>query len=108
MKSFFKNIIYYIKVCWYFIEVCWVKLLLVFNIWKDISPILCGMYCYVIDKEKNEKEPIKDGSWIKNCKYYRYLKKQYAACTYLGFIGWDPCLGDQCKLCGEKYEDINE
>ena len=47
----------------------------------------------------NQKEPI-NGYWIKPCKYYRSMKGHSAACTYVGFIGFNPCLGDQCKICG--------
>ena len=43
------------------------------------------------------------GYHIKPCKYYRYIdKKGNRACTYTGFIGFDACLYDQCKICGEK------
>jgi hypothetical protein len=28
--------------------------------------------------------------------------QMYGGCTYLGFIGWDPLLGDQCKMCSEN------
>jgi len=60
------------------------------------------MYCYEYDEERNKKEPT-EGYWIKPCKYYRSMKKQcYAGCTYLAIIGFDVCLGDQCKLCDEN------
>ena len=92
---------YRLKVLWYYIEIGWAKLLLLFGIRKSTAPIPKGTpYCYVWDEEKNKSEPI-DGYWIKPCKYYRGMKGQCdAGCTYVGFIGFDVCLGDQCKICG--------
>ena len=29
------------------------------------------------------------------------------ACTYIGYYGFDPCLYDECKICGQN-EEINE
>lgn len=90
---------YKLKVLWYYLEVVYVKLLHIFNIKRTTSPIPKDTpYCYVWDEEKNKKEPI-NGYWIKPCKYYRNMKGDKAACTYVGFIGWDPSLGDQCKIC---------
>ena len=28
------------------------------------------------------------------------MKGHNAGCIYVGFIGFDSCLGDQCKICG--------
>jgi len=96
----YEQIKYKIKVAWYYIEVGYAKLLRLFNVRRSISPIPKGTpYCYVWDEERNKKEPI-NGYWIKPCKYYRSMKGSSAACTYVGFIGFDPCLGDQCKICG--------
>ena len=64
------------------------------------------MYCYVFDEEREKREPHTNvGYWIKPCKYYRSMKRYKAGCTYVGYIGWDDCLGDQCKICGENYGD---
>jgi hypothetical protein len=94
---------YKFTILWYFIEIYSGKLLNLLNIRKDTSVIPKGPYCYVIDEERNKKEPITDGYWTKNCKYYRSMRGQCnAGCTYVGFIGWDICLGDQCKICGEN------
>lgn len=62
------------------------------------------MYCYEYDEERNTKEPINDGGyWVKTCKYYRSTPKtKGVACTYVGYMGFDPCLYDQCKICGVK------
>ncbi len=91
---------YKIKVLWYYIEIGFAKLLRLFNIKRSTKPIPKETaYCYIIDEEKNKKEPI-DGYWIKPCKYYRAMEEQsYGGCTYVGFIGFDPLLGDQCKIC---------
>ena len=87
-----------------YVEVAYARILCLLRINKSTSPIPEGLYCYVWDEEKNKKEPI-NGYWTKPCKYYRSLKRQcFAGCTYVGFIGWDVCLGDQCKICGEKEE----
>lgn len=68
------------------------------------------MYCYSIDVERNKKEPCSDGGYyIKHCKYYRSMKKEcYGGCTYVGYIGFDFCLGDQCKICVENDGDEND
>ena len=104
-KKVFKNIRYWLKVLWYHIEVLWAKILLKLGIEKSIDPIPGNTsYCYTWNEERNEKEPI-DGYWIKPCKYYRSMKGSNAGCTFVGFIGFEPCLGDQCKICGVKdYE----
>lgn len=96
---------YKIKIWWYHIEVLFTKIQRLFNIRKDSSVIPVGYYCYVNDEEKNKAEPI-DGIWIKPCKYYRKMRRQLdAGCTYVGLIGFDACLGDQCKICGENEDD---
>lgn len=94
---------YKIKLLWYYVEIGYAKLLHLFNVSRSTSPIPRGQYCYVWDDERNKKEPI-DGYWIKPCKYYRSMKGHSAACTYVGFIGFSPCLGDQCKICGVNDE----
>jgi hypothetical protein len=44
-----------------------------------------------------------NGYWIKTCKYYRSTPEtKGVACTYIGYMGFDPCLYDQCKICGVK------
>lgn len=94
---------YKIKLLRYYVEIVYTKLLRLFNVRRSTAPIPKGTpYCYVRDDERNKKEPI-DGYWIKPCKYYRNMKGYNAACTYVGFIGFDPCLGDQCKICGVDY-----
>lgn len=102
--------LYFLRVIGYWIEVQWSNLQRFFGKTKDTSVIPKGPYCYVPDDEKNEKEPI-DGTWIKTCMYYRSMKDYSAACTYVGFIGFDFCLGDQCKICGQNRgydEEIEE
>jgi hypothetical protein len=98
---------YRIIIIWYYIEVGWSKFTSWLGFKKDTFVIPRGFYCYVFDNEKNIKEPHKNGGyWIKSCPYYRSMKGQCnAGCTYIGFIGFDPCLGDQCKICGINEED---
>lgn len=92
------------KIIAVFFEVIFARILLFFGIEKNKEPIPKNTpYCYVIDHERNEKEPI-DGYWIKPCKYYRRLKNGNSACTYIGFMGFDVCHNDQCKICGVKDE----
>lgn len=57
-------------------------------------------YCYTIDEERNRKEPLKNGYWVKRCPYSKHLPKGQTACTYVGFSGFDPLHNDQCKICG--------
>lgn len=76
---------------------------------KSIDPIPNNtLYCYEPDYEKNSKQESRYPYHIKPCKYYRYMDGQLnAGCTYMGRSGFEPLLGDQCKICGEK-EDDNE
>ncbi len=98
---------------WYFVEVLFAKVMLRFGVKKDSSVIPEGVYCYSFDKEKNAKEPLKGGFWIEQCKYFRSTKNGTGiACTYCGFYGFDFCLYDRCKICGERdginYTQDNE
>lgn len=90
----------------YYIEAMCSRLLRMFGVRRNVSAIPDGQYCYIIDKERNEKEPIKNGGyWIKPCRYYRGTKKTGGvACIYVGFYGFDFCLYDQCKICGVNDE----
>jgi len=87
------------KLLWYWVETRYVKLLRLFGVVPNTNPIPDGRYCYEYDKERNIKEPT-DGYWIISCKYYRSTYETGGvACTYLGYMGFDPCLYDQCKIC---------
>lgn len=106
IKDIWWEIWYYPRLSWYYIEVLFTKVQRYFGIRKDTSVIPEGMYCYTWDNERELREPHTNGGyWIKPCKYYRSMKGMNAACTYIGFIGFDFCLGDQCKMCGENYGD---
>lgn len=72
----------------------------------DETVIPYGHYCYLPDTEKNAVKDENDHSYyIKTCPYYRYFHQQSkGGCTFVGFVGWEPGLGDQCKICG-KNED---
>lgn len=94
---------YWLLQKWYYIEVYYWKLLFLFGVSRSTDGIPEDtVYCYKPDDEKNQTA--KNGEyWIKPCKYYRSLNGQLkAGCTYVGFIGDDLLLGDQCKICGEK------
>lgn len=92
------------RTIWIYVEVLWTKLLLFFGKRKDASVIPEGHYCYLFDGRTGF---MPDGrSWLgtKPCPYYRGMKGELdAACTFVGFVGFDMCLGDQCKICGENY-----
>jgi hypothetical protein len=94
-----------LKIAWYYIEVLWTKVLRLFNIRKSKAPIPEGLYCYKFDGTTGIDE--KTGhTWFgtKTCKYYRCIEPMSdSVCTYVGFIGWDMCLCDQCKICGENH-----
>ena len=98
MKKGLRTILYYL-------ETRYTKILMKFGIRKDASIIPPGPYCYVIDKEKNKRSPLKTGYWIKPCKYYRsgHGEGPYA-CTYTGFFGHDMCFDDKYKICGKNEE----
>lgn len=91
-----------LRLLWYWLETRYAKLLRLFGVVRSTDCIPDGMYCYEYDEERNAKEPT-DGYWIKTCKYYRSTPKTKGiACTYVGYMGFDPCLYDQCKICGVK------
>ena len=97
-----------LRLLWYWIETRYAKLLRLFGVVRSADCIPDGMYCYEYDEERNAKEPT-DGYWIKTCKYYRSTPKtKGVACTYAGYMGFDPCLYDQCKICGVKDKFENE
>lgn len=87
------------KTIYVYLEVGYTNFLRLLKIRKSIKPIPKNtLYCYEFDTERNKKEPI-DGYWIKPCKYHRYLDKGNSGCTYVGFVGFDVCLSDKCKIC---------
>lgn len=99
-----------IRTIWIYVEVFWAKILLLFGKRKDTSVIPEGQYCYIFDGRTGILE---DGrSWLgtKSCPYYRSMKGElHSACTFVGFVGFDLCLGDSCKICGKnlgKESDI--
>lgn len=81
------------------------RILLFFNIKKDNSPIPEGMYCYEPDIEKNKNRKDFSKYYIKPCKYYKRISKNYNGCSYLGVITDDMVFDDQCKLCNENLGD---
>ena len=93
-----------IKLIWYWIETVYALVQRFFGYKKDASKIPKGAYCYVIDEERNKKEPLADGGrWIKTCPYFRSTKKTGGiACTYLGFFGFDCLLYEKSSTVGNK------
>ena len=89
---------------WFGIEIGFSNIQQFFGYDKDTSKIAEGVYCNTHDIERNKKEPSTNGSiWIKTCPYYRWTKRTKGiACTYVGFMGFDFGLYDQCKICGEN------
>jgi hypothetical protein len=94
-----------IKLLLYYTETRYVKLLRKLGFKSDVLDIPIGQYCYVVDVARNTNEPCSNGEyWIKTCKYYRSTTSSGGiACTYIGHYGFDPCLRDQCKICGKNY-----
>ena len=103
MNKILLDILYYLKISIYWIEVQYTKI----GIKKSSEPIPEGMYCYRHDGRRGVNKKGIPWYGIKTCKYYRSMRGSNAGCTYVGFIGFEPCLGDQCKICGEK-EDFDE
>lgn len=101
-----KQIIQWFVEKWYYIEIFFWKTIVALGGTRDTDGIPDNtIYCYKWDEERNKNEPT-NGYWIKPCKHYRSFNGQIkAGCTYVGFVGDDPLLGDQCKICGEKEEN---
>jgi hypothetical protein len=54
--------------------------------------------------EMNANTSRGDGYPVRECKYYRMTPSTKGiACIYIGYYGFDPCLYDACKICGENY-----
>lgn len=90
-----------LKIIWIYAEVLLTKVISLFGFKKDASVIPSGPYCYTVEQEQN----LPNGSIkTKVCKYHRNIGKGRAACTFVGYAGWDIELNDQCKICGENDE----
>jgi len=93
------------SVCKNIVFILFRKLLRVFDIRQDTTIIPKGLYCYEPDIRKNELKDRSDTTYyVKPCKYYRKLGKEYNGCSYLGVITNDVVFGDQCKLCDENID----
>ena len=67
----------------------------------DESFIPYGQYCYEPDFEKNNNKSDKDiRYYIKPCKYYKSISKNWNGCMYLNMITNDFVFDDKCKMCG--------
>jgi hypothetical protein len=80
-----------------------------FNYYQDTSVIPTGDYCYNFDDERNKTNTQPGSHYIKNCPYYKHMYDGInTGCSYLGFVGFEPCLWDQCKMCSENIESDEE
>ncbi len=57
-------------------------------------------YCYLPDFEKNKQTPESSTYYIKPCPYYKHISTNIRGCKFVGYIGDDILLYDQCKICG--------
>lgn len=90
----------------YRIKILWLKIQKLRGKQLDESVIPKGLYCYSVTEEelKRVHSPDWNGTYnITPCPYFGCMRDHKAACFYMGFIGWDPCLWDQCKICGKNY-----
>lgn len=89
----------------YWFEALYVRIRLLFGLKKNTNPIPKGPYCYEYTGYRWLRV---DGRAIREtrcCPYFRSTKLTGGiACTYLGVYGFDICLYDQCKICGENEE----
>jgi len=70
---------------------------------RNVKYIPESPYCYLPDIGRNNNKSKDDWSYyIIPCKYYKYISQRLRGCTYLGYMGEDLLLSDQCKICGEK------
>ena len=98
--TFINYIVDYFYLALYYSEVNIIKALKYCGYKQDASVIPKGVYCYAPDYDKISQSD--DGYWIKPCRYYRRVTRDIKACTFKNFIGFDPCLWDQCKICSEN------
>lgn len=89
------------------IEILVVRLMKHFGIKLDSSIIPNGPYCYTLNGKNGKTKKGIPFVGINTCTYYRHLKGLNAGCIYVGFVGWDCLLGDQCKICG-FHDDIDQ
>lgn len=97
-----KRILGFYPYYWAVILIAKIKLFFGYKYDKSIIPI--GHYCYAPDNEKNMKET----GFIYHiipCEHYVPLGKGWNACKYNGIITDDMVFDDQCKICGERYND---
>ena len=91
------------------IEIIWYRIIHhFFKIPLSTKEIPEGLYCYTMLSKPGTMENGKWGYKIKPCKYYRYIHEHQKACLFENFVGFDPCLHDQCKICEQKigmYDD---
>ena len=84
------------------IEIYLNRIKLFFGVKLDDSIIPNGQYCYTPDYEKNKVRENFSTYYVKPCKYYKTLTKNYNGCSYLGIITDDFVFDDQCKMCDKN------
>jgi len=90
------------------IEIFFIRIFKFFGYNQDLTKIPKGYYCYTVDNERNKKEHI-DGYWFIPCPYFRATRKQGGyGCTLENFVGFDPLLYDQCKICNVNLDDESD
>lgn len=57
-------------------------------------------YCYKYDVDRNEKDPISNGFWIKTCCFYKNKDGLIGYCKLL-----KDEIEDQVKICDQKEGD---
>ena len=93
---------------WYWVEVKYAQLLCLFGVRRSTKPIPKGVYCYEYTGHQWTNTKGETINETRCCPYFRWTKTtKGVACIYSPFYGFDFCLYDQCKICGEK-DDINE
>lgn len=85
--------------------VLWHKFVNFLGFKKNLKKIPYGLYCYKFNGKIGKTEEGLPWYGTDVCPYYRSSKSGNVGCTYVGFYGWDPCLDDQCKICGERYDE---
>jgi len=95
VKKICKKIIRGSRDVYYYLLIFFIRLLKYFGYKLSSEGIPGGVYCYSIIRIDTETGHIT----TKNCPHYKFMSGDNDACTYTGFIGYDCCFADQCKIC---------
>lgn len=87
-----------------FIFAYWIKFRMLLGYKPSAEPIPKGPYCYT-----PKSVDFKTGVYhINPCPYYMTINKRWNACNFLGEVTDDMVFDDQCKMCGEKQDYLDE